>query len=539
MKILIIKNNYLKIILMATIYFIAGKISFAISHDSTIVTIVIFMAEGFALAAVLLYGRSLWIGIFIGQFILALSSGMSVLPSAIISSINAVEAILAVVLFTKFGLNRSLSSMRDIVGLSFLIIFVLQPFSSLLGSITLLSFSLIETQEYMKSLFSWWFGNSMGQLLITPFILYLYNNYKNTTKSEFISIGLFFVVLMYLTIIYFEIKYLPLLMGLTLILVIYLTIKKGLHYSTFAIIIISFVSIYSTYIKVGLFSGEDLIQNIISLNFYILSHIVLVLFIGTIFKEKELEIHKNIEMEKKLFQSEKMAAMGEMIGNIAHQWRQPLSVISTGATGMKVQKEFGLLTDELFNNTCEVINNNAQYLSKTIDDFKNFIKGDRIKKVFSLTNSINSFLNLVNGTIKNNNIKIVLDLDNKIELNGYENELTQCFINIFNNAKDALKESTVSKDNGIIFISSSTKENNVIVKIKDNAGGISTKNLPRIFEPYFTTKHSMQGTGLGLHITYNLIVDGMEGKIEVKNINYEYQDEKYAGAEFIITLPVD
>jgi PAS domain S-box-containing protein len=249
------------------------------------------------------------------------------------------------------------------------------------------------------------------------------------------------------------------------------------------------------------------------------------------------DITEQKHKEKLLYEQTRLASMGEMIGNIAHQWRQPLSIISTAATGMKLQKSYGLLNDDSFNSTCDAINNNAQYLSKTIDDFTNFIKGDRIQKVFNLKDDINSFLHLVEGTIKHNNIDIIKDIDEDININGNENELTQCLINIFNNSKDALNENV--KKNRLIFISTSLKNNNAVLRIKDNAGGISNDVLPNIFEPYFTTKHQSQGTGLGLHMSYKLIVDGMNGTIEAKNINYYYHNKSYVGVEFIITLPID
>ncbi|MCK5111214.1 MAG: cache domain-containing protein [Arcobacteraceae bacterium] len=240
--------------------------------------------------------------------------------------------------------------------------------------------------------------------------------------------------------------------------------------------------------------------------------------------------------DKLLYEQSKMASMGEMIGNIAHQWRQPLSVISTAATGMKMQKEFNMLTDKSFNETCKAINKNAQYLSKTIDDFSDFIKGDRNKTIFSLEDNVDSFLHLVEGSIKSYHIKIILDLEEDIKIDGYENELTQCLINIFNNAKDILNEKEV-KDK-LIFITTSIHDGNAIIKIKDNASGIPNDILPKIFEPYFTTKHKSQGTGLGLHMTYNLIVDGMGGNIEANNVSYEYKGKSYTGAEFIIILPL-
>ena len=247
-------------------------------------------------------------------------------------------------------------------------------------------------------------------------------------------------------------------------------------------------------------------------------------------------ITKERKQEKFLKEQSKMVAMGEMIGNIAHQWRQPLSAISTASTGMLMQKEYGILTDELFIQSCDAINNNAQYLSKTIDDFRNFIKGDRTKKIFSLKDDINSFLYLVEGTIKSNNINIILNLTDDIKIDGYENELTQCLINIFNNSKDALID---TENNKYVFISTIMVNKKVIIKIKDNAGGISNDIINKIFEPYFTTKHQSQGTGLGLHITYNLIVDGMSGTIEVNNVEFEYGGKDYVGAEFVVSLPME
>ena len=255
----------------------------------------------------------------------------------------------------------------------------------------------------------------------------------------------------------------------------------------------------------------------------------------------DITVRKKVEAQLenqhiKLINSEKMVSMGEMIANIAHQWRQPLSVISTAATGMKIQKEYDLLSDKELIESCDAINNNAQYLSKTIDDFKNFIKGDSEKRIFNLSDNINSFLQLAEGSIKNNNINIVLDLQKDIKIDGYENELIQCLINIFNNAKDVLIEKEIK--NKLLFITSSVNEDNTIIKIKDNAGGIPKDVISKIFEPYFTTKHQSQGTGLGLHMTYNLIVDGMGGEIEVKNVSYKYDEKEYVGAEFNIYLPI-
>ena len=246
------------------------------------------------------------------------------------------------------------------------------------------------------------------------------------------------------------------------------------------------------------------------------------------------EVEKNKIFQEKLFKADKLASMGEMISNIAHQWRQPLSIISTVATGIKIQKEFGTLKDEELVQNMDLINKNAQYLSETINDFRNFIKGNRKIKNYDLSTTINNFIHIIESTIKTDNINIILNLEKDIKIDGYPNELIQCLINIFNNSKDAFKE--IKQENPLIFISTSLQNDNLTIRIKDNAGGIPQNIISKIYDPYFTTKHKSQGTGLGLHMTYKLIDEGMHGKIEAQNVEFEYENKIYKGAEFIITF---
>jgi len=250
----------------------------------------------------------------------------------------------------------------------------------------------------------------------------------------------------------------------------------------------------------------------------------------------DITAQKDFDMQhKQLIESEKMASIGEMIGNIAHQWRQPLSVISTSATALSLKEECGILGDDDISEACENINKNAQYLSKTIDDFRNFIKGDQEIIKFNIDDVLNSFLHLVASTIKKDNIKMVTSFSKDINIEGYPNELIQCFINIFNNSKDALVENN-ELSNRYIFIDVSKINKQVIITFKDNAGGINSDILPKIFEPYFTTKHQSRGTGLGLHMTYNFIVDSMKGSIKASNSSYIYENNAYKGAQFTIRL---
>ncbi|MEA3352562.1 MAG: hybrid sensor histidine kinase/response regulator [Campylobacterota bacterium] len=248
-------------------------------------------------------------------------------------------------------------------------------------------------------------------------------------------------------------------------------------------------------------------------------------------------IEKNRQMETKLFQAEKLSAMGEMIGNIAHQWRQPLSIISTSATGVKVQKEYGLLTDDLLDESMDVISNTAQYLSNTIDDFKNFIKGDgKTKEIFNLSEDIKRCLEIEDPVLKRYYIKIILDMDDTIEINGYPNGLIQVLINLINNSKDVMIEKT-DEDDRYIFIATKQTETDIIITIKDNGYGIADDIKEKIFEPYFTTKHQSQGTGLGLHMSFQIINNAMDGTIEVENEEYTFENKTLKGALFTIKLP--
>ena len=251
-------------------------------------------------------------------------------------------------------------------------------------------------------------------------------------------------------------------------------------------------------------------------------------------KQVQEEIEKNKFKDIQLFEQSKMAAMGEMIGNIAHQWRQPLSLISTCATGMQLEKEYDKLTDERFIKACEDINDNVQYLSQTIDDFRNFIKGDRILQKINLSEIIKGFITLVNASAKNNDINIILSLKDDIVCSCYANELKQCLMNLFNNAKDVL---LLQKNDRFIFIETSQTKEYVTITIKDNGGGIEENIINKIFEPYFTTKHKNKGTGLGLHMTYNLVVEGMKGTIVASNTTFTYEDIMYTGAMFTLSIP--
>ena len=245
-------------------------------------------------------------------------------------------------------------------------------------------------------------------------------------------------------------------------------------------------------------------------------------------QEKLLE-----EKEQFIFHQSKMAAMGEMLENIAHQWRQPLSTISTAATASLVEKEVGISTEETDIERYILINDSAQHLSKTIDDFRSFFKPDKEKKDFYLNNVIEKSLKILGSKFKNRNIHLIKNIDN-LKMNGYENELVQVVMNILNNARDALEN---KEDNQrFIFVDISSQNENVIIKIKDSGGGIPKDIINKVFEPYFTTKHQSQGTGIGLYMSEEIVTKHLNGLITVKNVDYNYENNKLSGAEFTLTF---
>lgn len=244
--------------------------------------------------------------------------------------------------------------------------------------------------------------------------------------------------------------------------------------------------------------------------------------------EKELK-----EKEDILMQQSKMASMGEMIENIAHQWRQPLSVISTIATGIQLKYEYGIFDEKEVLEELKSINTSAQYLSHTIDDFRNFLIKTKVKKIFKLSSAVQKALNIVQSKFKNREIEIIKNLEN-LECNGFENELIQVFLNLLNNSKDAFENTHI--EDKYIFIDAYEEKGKIIIFFKDSAGGIPQEVMGKIFDPYFTTKHQSQGTGIGLYMSKQIITNHLEGELSVSNTMFEYNGKNHLGACFKIVL---
>ncbi len=257
------------------------------------------------------------------------------------------------------------------------------------------------------------------------------------------------------------------------------------------------------------------------------------------FTDYNESINNHIEENKRqyelLSQKSKLAALGEMMENIAHQWRQPLSIITTASSGIQLHKDMKILTDKFFDEAISSINSSAHHLSQTIDDFRDFFKPDKQKKIFSLKYSIKQTSKLLSSLFKNSGIEVIKNIED-VTIKNYERDLMQVLLNLLNNAKDALMDCENYKR--YIFIDIYKKDNNVIIEIKDNANGIDDQVIKRVFEPYYTTKDKNQGTGIGLYMSQEIISRHMKGTLTVENTTYDYNGMSYTGAFFSITLPL-
>ncbi len=245
---------------------------------------------------------------------------------------------------------------------------------------------------------------------------------------------------------------------------------------------------------------------------------------------------KDITQLKLLEDQTRLASMGEMIGNIAHQWRQPLSVITTSASGLKFKYEFtGSIDKENLIFSTDKIVEQAKYLSKTIDDFKNFIKEDKEFKNLSVKETIIGAVSLIDARMKNNFIETIVEFKDDTEIFGNKNELQQAILNILNNSIDFINENVKEEEHKLIFISAAkTEDNKLRLDILDTAGGIEKDIIKKIFDPYFTTKHQSVGTGLGLSMSDKIIRERHGFYMTVNNEEFEHNGFKLKGVKFSI-----
>ncbi|KJR43380.1 two-component sensor kinase [Candidatus Magnetoovum chiemensis] len=251
-------------------------------------------------------------------------------------------------------------------------------------------------------------------------------------------------------------------------------------------------------------------------------------------KYLENQIKKEIENRRRkeqiLIQNSKMASMGEMLNAIAHQWRQPLNMVSALLMDLKDAYTYNDMSKEYVDKTVAQATEQMQFMSRTIDDFRNFFKPSKETVVFDIIENIEHVERLISHQIKNHGVAVRISYDralrNKIYVDGYPNEFKQVLINMINNAKDAIIDNM--PNGGLIELTVKPINDSVIITVEDNGGGISDKIMNKVFEPYFTTKDEKKGMGIGLYMSKIIIEDSMNGKIYAENTS--------KGAVFTIEL---
>lgn len=250
-------------------------------------------------------------------------------------------------------------------------------------------------------------------------------------------------------------------------------------------------------------------------------------------------IRNEVEFSRKrdriMYQQDRLASLGEMIQNIAHQWRQPLNSLMIIIQSFKLKFYNHKLDEKFIDSQTEYGLKIAKNMSETIENFRNFFQPNKVKEPFSLKESILDSIALIDFVLKQNNIEILTHFDHDFSIHGYKNAFSQVILNLLKNAQDAIIERQVK--HGVCEISLEEKYDKILISLKDNAGGIKEDAIDKVFEPYFTTKHKSVGTGIGLFMTKEIIEKQMQGTIQCANIHWGDTENPHYGAIFTIQIP--
>lgn len=260
------------------------------------------------------------------------------------------------------------------------------------------------------------------------------------------------------------------------------------------------------------------------------------------------EIEQSRKKDQIMYQQARLASMGEMIQNIAHQWRQPLNSLIILFQSFKLKYEQQKLTDDFVAKETEFALKIAKNMSDTIENFRNFFRPNLTRERFSLTQSIQDSIRLIKPTLEQNHIEVFFTYTQDLEMFAYENAFAQVVLNIIKNSQDIFTKEDALEDapKGVVQITLKQLEQDcdstpfVLLEIMDNGGGIKLKDIDKIFEPYFTTKHKSIGTGIGLYMVRQIVEKQMGGSIEVRNDVWQCEPkaQEFYGAIFMIRFPL-
>src|SRR5574344_1580704 len=250
------------------------------------------------------------------------------------------------------------------------------------------------------------------------------------------------------------------------------------------------------------------------------------------------EVSKNRKKDIIMFQQARFASLGEMLNNIAHQWRQPLGSISMIIQSFQTKMRLNKLSLDFVEQKVADALLLAQNMSNTLDDFKNFFSPNKSKNSFFIKDCIENSIELSKYFLNKEGIRVDLVIKKDSKVYSFENELSHVFLNIISNSKDALV-SNISKESRVIRVVINSKNDFVFINISDNGVGIPIEIIPKIFEPYYTTKYKSAGTGIGLYMSKQIIERHIKGQISCKNIKYKIKDnQEFNCTSFTIKIPI-
>ena len=549
---------------IALVYFLSAKAVSPLSLVESSSVFALWPPTGVALAALLLYGYRSWAGVALGAFLLNVTL-TPVLPSLQIAVTNTLGPLLAAwIVFRFVGSFNFFTSIRAMV-----VFFIAITAGSLVtawgGSTTLLLHGFIGMGEHFTVSYTWFLGDLIGFLVITPLVV----------ASRLECLKLFFknhwgeLFLILLTIVvgglvffgplgFFDQTQYPI-FYMFFIPVLWASIRFGALGGSLSVLLTSLIVVAGTVYGYGSFLRPDPNDTLVLLQGYVWFMGVIAFFVATILRQKEIihasllstqdelqhslqvlqeyqrdlekrvddELAKRRAQEQILIQQSKLAAMGEMVGMIAHQWRQPLNSLGLLIQDLKDAQEFGELDENYLDGTVSSTMQIVQQMSETIDDFRNFFMQDKEKRSFSVREIIDGVTTVIGASLKNNQVELVVETQEPMEIYGYYHEYMQVVLNIVNNAKDALKRSA-RKDKRIRIEWMKTAEGRSRLIITDNGGGIPADILPKIYDPYFTTKDQGHGTGVGLYMSKMIVERHMNGTLKEENVE--------GGVRFIIEV---
>lgn len=517
-------------LMMAVAYFVFAKVSAYFGEIDSIVNIGIFVPEAIALAGALLFGPRIVWGIFVGQTLFALSNDLGFVSASLIGVSNTIEALIAIKLARYWKIDLAFNDLRSVLYFFALVTFILQPFSAIGGNIALALYG----YKFWLYVISWYFGNIIAQLVITPVLLLLYKAYRDKKLEiiKIIAVVTISILISYIFVTFLHLNNVVLLFSLSVVATLIVAYNLGKLYGAITINALSIIMLVLNKYGVDIFSSQSELENIINLNFYMIGQVFIFYTVEAMYEEKKrllsslqkynkelesrvkAEVAKNREKEKALLYQSRLAQIGETINMIAHQWRQPLNNISIMQQAMTLKYKNGSLSSEDMSEIQKKIYSQIDYMSDTINSFRDFFKPEKEIEKFNIRDVISHILSISRPEIEKNHISLSYYQNVEVTTQGYPNELGQALLSIINNAKDQLLFSACEEKE--ITVEVEVDEKNISIKISDTGGGIKDDVMEKLFEPYFSTK-GKNGTGLGLYIAKMIIEEHMNGSISVKN----------------------